>query len=95
MKILGSTPYDSSSKWTLSTKVVTKNEIIPYLLLKSLYFFMDTEDSVELVDTKSGIFSVRSFYSSLASRRVDSFPHSIVWNSWAPVRVSFVAWEAT
>ena len=42
---------------------------------------MDTEDSVKWVDTKSGIFSVRSFYSSLASRGVDHFPHSRVWNS--------------
>ena len=39
--------------------------------------FMDTEDSVEWVDTKSSIFSVRSFYFSLASRGVDPFPHSI------------------
>ena len=39
---------------------------------------MDIEDSVEWVDTKSSIFSVRSFYSSLASRGVDHFPHSIV-----------------
>ena len=56
---------------------------------------MDSEDSVEWLNTKSGIFFVRSFYSSLASRGVDLFPHSIVWNSWALVRVSFVAGEAT
>ena len=42
---------------------------------------MDIEDSVEWVDTKSGIFFVRSFYSSLACTGVDHFPHSVVWNS--------------
>ena len=55
---------------------------------------MDIEDSVEWVDTKSGIFFVRSF-DSLAGTGVDHFPHSVVWNSWVPVRVSFFAWEAT
>ena len=42
---------------------------------------MDSEDSVEWVDIKSDIFSVKSFYSSLASRGADPFPHGIVWNS--------------
>ena len=42
------------------------------------FISMDIEDSVEWVDTKSGIFSVRPFYSSLANRGVDPFPHSIV-----------------
>nr|CAN61601.1 hypothetical protein VITISV_013027 [Vitis vinifera] len=56
---------------------------------------MDSEDSVEWVDTKSGIFSVKSFYSSLASKGADPFPHDTAWNSWAPVGVHFFAWEAT
>ena len=57
--------------------------------------FTDFEDIVEWMDTKSGVFLVKSFYSSLASKRANPFPHCIVWNSWAPVRVSFFAWEAT
>ena len=56
---------------------------------------MDSEDSVEWVDIKSDIFSVKSFYSSLACRGADPFPHGIVSNSWAPVRVNFFTWEAT
>lgn len=47
------------------------------------------------VETKNGDFSVKSFYSSLVSRRAKSFPHGRVWNSWAPVRASFFAWEVT
>ena len=56
---------------------------------------MESEDSVEWVDTKSGIFSIKSFYSFLASREVDPFPQGMVWNSWAPVRVNFFAWGET
>ena len=56
---------------------------------------MDSEDLVEWADTKSGVFSIRSFYSPLANRRADPFPHGIIWNSWALVRVSFFAREAT
>ena len=41
------------------------------------------------------IFQFGTFYSSLESRGVEPFPHSTVWNSWAPVRASFFAWEAT
>ena len=62
--------------------------------LHDLSLSMDSEDLVEWVNTKSGIFSIKS-YSSLASRGADPFPHGIVWNSWAPVRVSFFAWQAT
>ena len=56
---------------------------------------MESKDSVEWVDIKSGNFSVKSFYSSLASREANPFPHGMVWNSWAFIRVSFFAWEAT
>ena len=41
-----------------------------------------------------GFFLVKSSY-SLASRRAEFFPHSIVWISLAPIRASFFAWEAT
>ena len=39
---------------------------------------MDSEDLVEWADTKSGVFSIRSFYSPLANRRADPFPHGII-----------------
>ncbi|RVX14587.1 hypothetical protein CK203_011953 [Vitis vinifera] len=54
-----------------------------------------TFDAMVWLETKNGEFSVQSFYSSLASRRVEPFPHSIVWTSWALVRASFFAWKAT
>ncbi|RVW46777.1 hypothetical protein CK203_098750 [Vitis vinifera] len=53
------------------------------------------DDIMAWVETKNGDFSVKSFYSSLVSRRAKSFPHGRVWNSWAPVRASFFAWEVT
>ena len=55
----------------------------------------DFEDILVWVDTKNGVFSVKSFYSSLGSRGTNPFLHGIVWNQWALVRVSFFAWEAT
>ena len=54
-----------------------------------------TFDTVVWLETKDGDFSVRSFYSFLASRRVEPFLYHTMWISWAPVRVSFFAWEAT
>ena len=54
-----------------------------------------TFDAMVWLETKDGGFSIWSFCSSLASRRVEPFPHSTVWNSWAPIRASFFAWEAT
>ncbi|RVW68261.1 putative ribonuclease H protein [Vitis vinifera] len=65
---------------------------------------------MSLRDEFSGLYAITSFkdawvtkngdfqfgpYSSLASRRVEPFPHGTMWNSWALVRASFFAWEAT
>ena len=44
--------------------------------------------------SKNGNFSIKSFYSSLASMRVESFPHDIVLKLFGP-NESFFAWEAT
>ena len=54
-----------------------------------------TFDAMVWLETKDDDFSVRSFYSSPASRRVESFPHSTVWKFWVPIRDSFFAWEVT
>ena len=54
-----------------------------------------TFDTMVWLETKDGDFSIWSFYSSLASRRVEPFPYGTVWNSWAPITTSFFAWEAT
>ena len=55
---------------------------------------MGTDDVMIWLKTKNSVFIVKS-YSSLASRRAKLFPHSIVWNSWTPIKVNFFAWEAT
>ena len=54
-----------------------------------------SEDTMMWLGLKKGNLLVKSFYSSLASRRVEPFPHDIVWNSWVLVRISFFVWEAT
>ena len=56
---------------------------------------METDDAIVWLPMKDGAFSVMSFYSSLADRRVEIFPHGIVWNSWVSSRISFFTWEAT
>ena len=50
------------------------------------------DDVMVWLPTKDGAFFVKSSF--LADRRVEPFPHGIVWNSWVPLRISFFAWEA-
>ncbi|RVW70775.1 Elongation factor 1-gamma [Vitis vinifera] len=45
-------------------------------------------------ETKDGIFSVKSLYSILDSRRGVQFPINIIWNPCVPTKVGFFAWEA-
>ncbi|RVW25474.1 putative ribonuclease H protein [Vitis vinifera] len=52
------------------------------------------EDRMLWKETKDGIFSVKSLYSSLASRRDVQFPYSNIWSICVPTKVSFFAWEA-
>ena len=47
------------------------------------------EDRMLWKETKDGIFSVKSLYSALASRRVVQFPNIIIWNPCVPTKVSF------
>ena len=56
---------------------------------------VETDDAMVWLPTKDGAFYVKSFYSSLADKRVEPFPHGTVWNSWVPPRISLFAWEAT
>nr|CAN66499.1 hypothetical protein VITISV_010636 [Vitis vinifera] len=53
------------------------------------------EDRMLWKETKDGIFSVKSLYSTLASRRVVQFPNSISWSPCVPTKVCFFAWEAS
>ena len=56
---------------------------------------LDSKDTIVWLGSKNGNFSVKSYYSFLVNGGATPFPHGIVWNSWASVRVSFFAWEAT
>ena len=42
------------------------------------------EDRVQWEEAKDGLFSVKSFYSTLEGSRVVPFPYSIIWSSCAP-----------
>ena len=49
------------------------------------------EDRMLWKETKDEIFSVKSLYSALASRRVVQFPNSIILNPCVPTKVSIFA----
>ncbi|RVX00231.1 hypothetical protein CK203_026685 [Vitis vinifera] len=52
------------------------------------------EDVISWRVSKKDLFTVKSFFSSLAPCIGREFPSSLVWNPWVPKRVSFFAWEA-
>ena len=45
--------------------------------------------------SKNEVFSVRSFYNALEDNGEVTFPSKIIWDSWAPTKVSFFSWEVT
>ena len=53
------------------------------------------EDRMLWKETTNGIFSVKSLYNVLASRRVDQFPNSMIWSPCVPTKVSFFVYEAS
>ncbi|KAJ9677520.1 hypothetical protein PVL29_022489 [Vitis rotundifolia] len=60
-----------------------------------LVLHSDVEDALSWKINKNGSFSIRSLYRSLTRAPNEPFPWSIIWRSWAPMRVSFFAWEAS
>ena len=54
----------------------------------------DDKDVMNWWISKKGLFTVKSFYSSLAPCNAREFLSSIVWNLWILKKVSFFAWEA-
>ena len=62
--------------------------------LHSYSIGLGTFDTIVWLETKDGDFSIWSFYSSLASRRVEPFLYDSV-EFLGPFRASFFAWEAT
>ena len=47
------------------------------------------------IDSKDGVFSVKSLYRALQPVSLASFPSKIIWNSCAQPKLSFFAWEAS
>ncbi|RVW92369.1 hypothetical protein CK203_032468 [Vitis vinifera] len=54
---------------------------------------LDSENILVWRDTKNDVFSVKSFYSSLANRGAEPFPHGIVWNSWTSIRNALIGMD--
>ena len=63
--------------------------------LHPLVLNRDVEDVLSWMYSKNDSFSVRSLYRSLTKASNDPFPWSIIWRSWAPMRVSFFTWKAS
>ncbi|RVW85461.1 hypothetical protein CK203_038987 [Vitis vinifera] len=55
----------------------------------------EVEDALSWKETRDGIFSVKSLYCSFTRAYSDPFPWGLIWRSWAPMKVSFFAWEAS
>ena len=53
------------------------------------------EDRVQWEEAKDGLFSVKSFYSTLEGSSAVPFPYSIIWSFCASPKVGFFAWEAS
>ena len=56
---------------------------------------VDEEDRVRWMDSKDGVFSVKSLYRALQPVSLASFPSKIIWNSRVQPKLSFFAWEAS
>ena len=56
---------------------------------------VDEEDRVRWMDSKDGVFSVKSLYRALQPVSLTFFPSKIIWNSCVQPKLSFFAWEAS
>ena len=63
--------------------------------LNPLMVRREVEDVLSYKESKDGIFSIRSLYSSFTRAFSDPFPWGLIRRSWAPMRVSFFAQEAS
>ena len=63
--------------------------------LHHLVLNRDVEDVLSWKNSKNGSFSIRSLYGSFSRASSDPFPWSMIWRSWALMRVSFFTWEAS
>ena len=56
---------------------------------------VDEEDRVRWVESKDGVFSVKSLYRAMQPVSSAWFPSKIIWMSYAQPKISFFAWEAS
>ena len=56
---------------------------------------VDEKDKVRWVESKDGVFSVKSLYRVVQLVSSASFPSKIIWMSHAQPKISFFAWEAS
>ena len=56
---------------------------------------LDEEDRVRWVESKDGVFSVKSLYRVMQPVSSAWFPSKIIWMSYAQPKISFFAWEAS
>ena len=52
---------------------------------------VDGEDRVRWMESKDGVFSVKSLYRALQPVSLASFPSKIFWNSCVQPKISFFA----
>ena len=64
-----------------------------FLKLSKFGRFREEEDKMVWKASKNEVFSVRSFYNALEEKGEVTFPSKIIWDSWAPTKVSFFSWE--
>ncbi|RVW39723.1 LINE-1 reverse transcriptase-like [Vitis vinifera] len=56
---------------------------------------VDEEDRVRWVESKDGVFSVKSLYRVMQPVSSAWFPSKIIWMSYAQPKISFFVWEAS
>ena len=63
--------------------------------LCSLVVKREVKDKLSWNENKSSEFSVRSLYGSFPRGPREPFPASIVWRTWAPMKVGSFVWEVS
>ena len=56
---------------------------------------VDEEDRVRWMESKDGVFSIKSLYRVLQPVSLVSFPSKVIWNSCVQSKLSFFVWEAS
>ena len=72
-------------------------EMMEQFMLKIQAFRVQRENEDKMVWTasRSGVFSVKSLYSTLEPGGSALFPYVGVWRAYVPPKVAFFTWEAS